>query len=510
MKNKRMIINLASNIISLIVNVGISFFLTRYIVMQIGKEANGFINLANNFVNYATIVTVALNSVAGRFITIKIHQKDEEGANVYFNSVLVGNAIMSIILSLISVFIIVFLEKIIKIPIELVLDVKLTFAIVFITFILTLMTSIFNVATYVRNRLDLSSLRDIEGNFIKVISLLLLFYILEPKIFYVSVSVLFMRIFNSVKNYKYVKVLLPEVKFNIKKAKFTAIKEMISLGIWNSVNNLSNVLLSGLDLLIANIFIGATEMGTMAIAKSIPNIFTTFLSTIAAVYSPRFTILFAEGKREELVHEIKLSMKTLGLIAAVPLIGFAVFGTEFYSLWLPTESFDTIKQIQILSLLEIGPRFISMYVFTLYAINMITNKLKTPVIVTLVLSVISTGLVLILLNTTNWGVYAISGVSAVLLILRVIFFVPTYAAHSLKEKLNVFYKPMIKGMFSSLVLIVVFMLIRKFTTINSWLDLGLVAVFAGIVGYIINAFIILNKAERKIIFKKIKNKIVRR
>ncbi|NLK95228.1 MAG: lipopolysaccharide biosynthesis protein [Clostridiales bacterium] len=509
MKKNRMLINLIASIVSLLINMGISFFLTPFIVNKIGKEANGFIQLANNFVSYATIITVALNSVAGRFITIKIHEKDEDGANVYFNSVVVANTIISVFLSLISIFVIIYLDRILQISDYLLVDVKITFAIVFINFILSVMTSVFNVATFVRNRLDLSSLRDIEGNFIRVLALIILFYFLEPKVFYVSIAILLMKIFTATKNFQYLKRLVPEIKFNFKKASIKAIKEMVSLGIWNSIHNLSTALLTGLDVFIANIFISSEAMGTMSVAKAIPTVFTTFLSTIGGVYIPKFTILFAEGKRRELIDEIMTSIKVLGLIATVPLVGFTVFGTEFYTLWLPKESMETIKQIQILSILEIGPRFVSLFIYTVNNVFTITKNVKIPVLVTLSISILSTIVVIILLNTTNLGVYAIAGVSSIFLILRVIIFVPTYAAYSLKEKLTIFYRPMLRGLFSFVIVTLLFIFIRSFIVINSWGDLFLVAFFVGALGYIVNTFCILNKSDRKKIIGSIKAKLIK-
>ena len=76
-ENKRLFINLVSSIVALIVNMGISFFLSPYIINNVGAEAYGFVSLANNFVNYASLLTIALNSMAGRFIAIKIHQGDK-------------------------------------------------------------------------------------------------------------------------------------------------------------------------------------------------------------------------------------------------------------------------------------------------------------------------------------------------------------------------------------------------------------------------------------------------
>lgn len=68
-------INLIAQVIAFGINLGISFFLTPFIVEKIGVEANGFVSLANNFVEYAQLITISINSMAGRFITIKLHQK---------------------------------------------------------------------------------------------------------------------------------------------------------------------------------------------------------------------------------------------------------------------------------------------------------------------------------------------------------------------------------------------------------------------------------------------------
>lgn len=87
-KNKQLVINMAANLLSTVVGFCVSFFLTPFIIERVGVEANGFVSLAGNFMSYATIVTTALNSMAGRFITISIHQEDYDETNKYMSSVL--------------------------------------------------------------------------------------------------------------------------------------------------------------------------------------------------------------------------------------------------------------------------------------------------------------------------------------------------------------------------------------------------------------------------------------
>ena len=75
MEGKKSIsINFIASMIVFAINLGISFFLTPFVTKRIGTEAYGFVSLANNFVNYATLITIALNSMSGRFVSVAIHQ----------------------------------------------------------------------------------------------------------------------------------------------------------------------------------------------------------------------------------------------------------------------------------------------------------------------------------------------------------------------------------------------------------------------------------------------------
>ena len=64
------------------VNYGITLVLTPYITRTVGTEAYGFVTLAKQFTQYATIVTTALNTYAARYIGLAWHKKDLRQANV--------------------------------------------------------------------------------------------------------------------------------------------------------------------------------------------------------------------------------------------------------------------------------------------------------------------------------------------------------------------------------------------------------------------------------------------
>ena len=88
----------ATTMLNLIVQFSISFFLTSYIVEVLGEEEYGFFTLANNIVNYALIITTALNSMSSRFIGYELHNGRKENARKYYSSVLCGDVVFSLLL----------------------------------------------------------------------------------------------------------------------------------------------------------------------------------------------------------------------------------------------------------------------------------------------------------------------------------------------------------------------------------------------------------------------------
>ena len=169
MDKKRVLINLVSNILSFIIQLGINFIVTPIIVLKVGDAAYGFVGLANNFVSYANIFTIVINSMASRFITVEYVKDKKDEANKYYSSVFFMNIIMSILIFVVTTIFIMNIDVLLNVPQELLGDVKITFVLSFINLILSLFNTIFNVAAFVSNRIDLSAIRNIAGNLIKTI-----------------------------------------------------------------------------------------------------------------------------------------------------------------------------------------------------------------------------------------------------------------------------------------------------------------------------------------------------
>ena len=194
-KNKQLIVNVIANLLCCIVSTGISFVITPRIIAQMGSQGGAYLTQANDFINYAAIAATALNSMGGRFITIRIHQKDAKGANEYFNSILYCNLGIVGFLIVPVILVVQFLEKIINIDPALTNDVKILFALTFVNFMVTIISTTFSTATFATNRMDLTAFRTIESQILKAGILVLAFTFLPIKICYMGFATLIATVY---------------------------------------------------------------------------------------------------------------------------------------------------------------------------------------------------------------------------------------------------------------------------------------------------------------------------
>jgi len=499
-KDQKLSINIISSMVAYFVTLLIQFFLSPYIVENIGLEANGFVSLANDFVNYASLVTIAINSLAGRFITIKIYEKDINSANIYFSSVFFVNIILSIIMSIVMVAIIYFLEYLINVPEGIILDVKILFGFVFANFIINTIGTTYSVSTFVTNRLYLTSLRQMEANIIRAFIVLGLFSFFEPKIYYIGIASVMMGVYIVSFSIYYTKKLLPQFCIKLELLDIKAIWSIFSSGIWNLITRLGQLLLDGLDLLITNIFINATSMGVLAIAKMLSMAITGIVGNAANVFSPDFTILYAEKKETELVRAVFKSMKIMGILSNIPIVVLIVCGERFFALWQPTQNSLTLHRLAVLSC---GCLIFSGSVNCLYNIFTVVNKLKFNSLTIVLSGIINTVLVCVFLPRTDGNIYVVAGISTLISIVRNLLFTVPYGAICLGKKWHTFYPVVAKSVVYVLICSLIGASIERVWGMNGWLDLITLTFVVCFVSGVISLFTILNyndREELKIIF----------
>ena len=496
--NKRSLaVSITANLVSVVVSLSISFLLTPYLIDTAGKEAYSFFPLANNFVSYMSIITLALNSMASRFITISLVQNDVNKAHRYFSSVFFSNVLLSAILLLPCLIITVFIDRFLNIPTELIGDVRILFGLVFASMIVNLVFSVYDVSTFATNRMDLRGGKDILQNVLRAALLILLYRFCTASVVYLGVAALFTMLFNGVVQYIFTRKLLPDYRVRLAEFDKTAVKEILSSGVWNSINSIGSILLQSVSLLIANVMIGAAESADLSIVQTLSNLMTTVICAIYGVLLSRISLVYARGDTDATVAEVHFSQKMLGLISTTPGVLIVIFGKAFYSLWVP--DLDS-GYLQALSVANIIPVLIHSSMWTVYGLNVTNNKLKQPALVLILTGAISALLSVVLIKVFDMGTLALPVASAVCNILFYVVYLPAYAAKEMGVRPLTFYPHMGRSLVFCAVMILALYPLVEHLAIFSWIAFFGYGAVAGCLGLVLYILICFTKQDRAQLF----------
>lgn len=501
LENYQTIINLVTGILAMIVNLAVSFFLTPYIVSTLGEEANGFTQLANNFVSYAALVTLALNSMASRFISVAYHRGRVEDAQSYYTSVTVCNIILVILLFPIAFYIVSNLNNILVIGNVYILDVQILFGCVFLNFFLSQISAVLGIAVFVKNKLYIQNIITLFQYIFNAITLLVMFTVFPPKIFYIaSVAVCLSLLTLPFKKY-FQNKLMPELRFHIAQFRFMAVRQMLAAGIWNTVNQCGHMLMTGLDLLLCDLFISPASMGLLSVAKTVPNAIITLATTLNTNFAPALTMDWAHGNRQRILKELRSSMRISSVILSICIITFSSYAVAFYRLWMPSLDARMLALLSFLTCMVFipwaGPQ-------ALYNVFTATNRLRVNSISFVISGFLNVFIVYFSLRYTDLEVIAVAGASSTITILRNILITAPYTAKLLGLKWNTFYKDILISLACCMIVFFISVLVQFIIPPNGWNKLIISVIFTCLISFILEIIFVLNAEERKLLLRKLR------
>ncbi len=510
LSRKSTIINIFAALITLGVQMFISFWLSPFVVGKLGEEAYGFINLANNFVSYASLVSVAINSMACRYISIEYNSGRLKEAKSYFCSVFIANCFLYGLILIVSLLFIWKMELIINISFSLVQQVKITFLLSFINMGTSLIGTVYTAAAFTTGKMHYNSLVQIISNVIKSVLVLVLFLVLPPKIYYLSLATLCAGFVTLYGNYKITEKMFDDFKIQKEYYSFFKLKRLVKSGFWVLISNISNLLLNGLDLLFSNWFLSSALMGRLSLAKQIPLALSNALGVFSNIFSSSLTKVFASNGNDKLVDEANAQLKILTVFFTVPYAGIIIFGYDFLLLWLRNTNYNTTQyfEIYILMIIVLLDIIISTYMYSVHSIFIAIDRVRIYSITLFVSSIISICITLLVLNITNLGVYAIAGTSTIILGITHGIIVPGCASKLLNKPIWTFWKSEIQSWKSLIIMCFIFAIVKRYFVLEDWVHFFMSIIIIGLFGYFLQFLLTFDRNERKEMLNIMKTKVL--
>lgn len=510
MKNSRQfIINMVASLALFVINIGIGLVLSPFIVSRLGAEAYGYVSLANNLISYASILTVALDSVAGRFITVAYHRGDKELADRYFSSTLLADIVIAVAVSCFALPAIARLDTLINIEPGLVVDVKLLFVFIYLQFVATSLSTVLTVATFITNKLYLASLANVALAVTRVLIMIVFFTALPPHVYVVGLAACVGTVVMALINVGYTLRLTPELGFRMSAVSFPVVREMLSSGMWNVVTKLQQVVSFGLKLLLANLMVSPYKMGMLSISQTVPNMVSSLMGTVSGLFYPDQTRHFAEGKTNLLIDDLDSGIKVCGFFTIVTVAASITAGREFFVLWQPGQDADMLYRLM---LIVMAGFLVSGAATSLQNVPLVVNRLKGYSLAWLAFSILSLPLTFALLELTSLEIYAVAAVPTAIEMAANILFVPIYVANVLGVSRGTFYPAYIRYAGASLLSIAASIAFKSLFNLDgsSWIGVAIIGVVSVTVSMVITFIVLLGSRERDKILGVLLSKSLRR
>lgn len=473
---KQKALNAIAALLSFAVGFGVSFFLSPFLLQTLGKEAYSYYPLSTNIVNAMTVVSAAMNSMASRFITVSLVSGDTENAEKYYSSTLFVDFIYSAILIVFTAFFLVFIQSFIQIPNYLLTSVRLLFLFTIASAIVNILSTVFGVATFATNRIELRSIREIVTSLLRGGLFLLLYFLLPSNLYYIGIVALAVAVVSLIIQWIYTKRLLP-LSFSRKNISKTHAKEIFISSFWVSVNSLGNLLFAGSTLLIINWFYGPTEGSTASIAMTLSTLLSGVITTLIGVYYPSITKNVADDDREGLKRSIQKCQIACGVLGCAVISVILPFSKSFFQLWVPGEDASLLSRLTIFTMLPYIPT--SLFWVATY-VNTATNDVKLPAIAMTISGIVNVG-IQVLLGALGLDWFWIVVASSIVQFLFMATFLPLYMAKTTSINWRAFYINPVKIILLSVISYVLAYSVQSMFEVNSWIKFFLIGGGTGIV-----------------------------
>ena len=237
-----------------------------------------------------------------------------------------------------------------------------------------------------------------------------------PKLYYIGVGLIISSLIILFSSCYITKKYTPNLIVNKSNFKISIVKKLLSQGIWNSLNNLGNMLNSGLDLLVTNIMLGSVAMGQVSVVKTMTSIFSCIYVIINQPFQPSLLKDYASYNIEKLIKDLKTSVVYSGFFSNLFFACIVGYGFEYYKLWVPSQDCGLLYKLTIIAT---ATSILEGAVYPLYYIYTLTVKNKIPCIITIVGGIINVIGMCILIPYFQNGIFIVFLTTAsIMLVIR--------------------------------------------------------------------------------------------
>jgi membrane protein EpsK len=460
--------NLTMNVFSFMVNLFSGLWLVPYLIKNLGVAAYGLVPLAVVFTENIGIITNAWNVASTRFLVISF-ERDDDNADVIFNSSLIFMSLLVVLQLLVLPLIIKYFYVIVTIPVGFYEDAVFLFVLTVIGFSFSLLGTVFSTSMFSKNRIDLMRLNDVIKQIIRITIIVICFLTFGPKLIYVGIANLVGGVSDICLGVLRCRQLTPSLSISPFKSDFKRIQPLIGMAGWILVNTLGYLFFLRMDIYLVNLFIGAKACGEYSAVLQWSLLIRTAAVVFSGVVAPLGLIYYSRGEFEKLAKMMCLSVKIISVFFAVPLGFLCCFSSDVLAVWLGAD----FRALGGLLFLQLCMLVLNIGVLPLFAVASAANRVKAPALVNFFMGFINLVLAWWVVTTTDWGYYGIAFIGVTVLTLKNAVFTSLYSAYILNLPRGIFIKRLLCGLLAFSYVYIFSSILGSFFRCESLISLGL-------------------------------------
>lgn len=476
--------NFIASLFNVAASVASMLLLLPIINGSLGLEAYGYAAVALSFINIATIVSVAVTSMASRYIAIPLNQGERGTAQVYFNTVAVACCCLGIVQFLIFVVLSQNVNCVMNVSKDLQNQVSLLLIILSGSFFCTLVKTPCVSGLYFSNKLYINYLFMGASHLARIVAPLLLFPLVGAYLWIPYAGALVLDLFSTVYFFTTYSKHMPELSLSPRHFSWSSLRDLITNGVWISVTKAGAVLLSTISLYLTNLFLSGYESGIFATITQLQSFLAVFTTAVVSVFVPGLYKAFAEGE-ETLSAEFRRGHISVSIILGGCFGLVCALAIPFMSVWTNEDISPYVVVIFVMMFYPILT-YPTEYINQLF----ITKKyVKMPALATIAFGVFNLALTLLFSLVLKWGMLGIALAQALSVILRNYFVYIPMASRLLGKKFSLFsiYKLELQALLVGCCTFLESMMLCHLTLPNNWPSL----IITGLVSLLIAGVFVL-------------------
>jgi len=491
---KQFLPNLLGNGGVFVLNILIGLWYTPYLIRNLGVAAYGLVPLANSLTSYLSLVNLSINGASGRFLTLDLEKEDYTSANRTFNTVLVGNiGLVSLTLPFVVGLVLV-APHWFDIPAGHERYAQWLFAATLFSYLITMIQSSFSVSSWARNRFDLRNAVIAVDRITRVGIVVTAFSLMQPSLWHVGLGFLGASAIGFVGDLLLWRRLTPQLHIQPSRFDRSRVRQLFGMGSWLVVNQVGALLFLNVDLIVANMLLGAEITGEYGSVLLFSTMLRRLAQTASTVLTPTILAKYARNDLDAVNRISKQAVKFLALAMALPIGVLCGLAQPLLALWLGP-SFRKLSGLVVMLTAHLA---INLAVLPLFGLNIAFNKVKLPGIVTLLMGLLNIGLAIAFVEF-GWGALGIAAAGAIVLTLKNMLFTPVYTAMIQKLPWWTFMSTMLPGIIATLFTAGMAYGATQLLAVGSWLTLIAIGGVIGLLYVLIVYLWVLNERDRRLL-----------